>query len=291
MKIIATLGFVLFFTLLANAQKTLESIVLDAETREPIPFVNIGIFKKRFGTVSDENGRFTLQIPESLQKDSLSFSSVGYSVLSLPIRELMKNPLKEIYLLPKINQLQEVTVNSKKLKEKIKGERIAINLFQTGISGSYAGYEIGQIIRTSKMIKLKTLELQVQHISAPDLLFRLNLYDLKNDMPAEKMTIPNIIFNIEKASNFTLDLSDYNLLVASDFYAGIEIIKISDSANGKKINNAFWGIGFGDKKENANSLILRAKKSRENIYFKIGSMSEWGQFNNVEMGMYFKVLE
>lgn len=282
----------LLFTLIAtsNAQITLNSKILDADTQEPIPYVNIGVFKKKFGTVTDENGRFALQIPESMRNESLSFSSIGYELLSLSIKKLTQHPPAEIFMIPKTSSLKEVTVISKKLKEKIKGEKILINLFRAGISGNSAGFEIGNIIRIQRLVRLKSLELQVNHISNPDLLFRLNLYHLKDDKPHEKLTIPNVIFRIEKPGNFSLDLTDYDILVANDFYAAVEIVKISANSDGEKVQSAFWGIGsFGE--DYANTLILRAKKSNENIYFRIGSLNNWGQLDHATLGLYFKTLQ
>lgn len=64
----------------AVAQQLIEGRVIDQETLEPIPYVNIGFLGKDTGTVGDEEGRFTLQVKslESHMGDTLRFSSIGY---------------------------------------------------------------------------------------------------------------------------------------------------------------------------------------------------------------------
>ncbi len=54
----------------------LTGMVLDADTRSPMPYVNIRIRNTVYGAASDSNGYFSLFISPG---DTLLFSSIGYS--------------------------------------------------------------------------------------------------------------------------------------------------------------------------------------------------------------------
>lgn len=65
--------------------REVKGIILDADTKEPLPFVNITVKDKSVGTASDFNGRFSLGIPEGGQ--FLQISYVGYQPLQVPISQ------------------------------------------------------------------------------------------------------------------------------------------------------------------------------------------------------------
>ncbi len=87
-------SLVCFWLALSLPAQSLQSTILDFNTREPIPFVNIGILGKNIGTVSDANGQFTLDIPqaEMVPSDTLRFSSIGYQSLDFLVKDLATLP-------------------------------------------------------------------------------------------------------------------------------------------------------------------------------------------------------
>ncbi|WP_291862731.1 DUF5686 and carboxypeptidase-like regulatory domain-containing protein [Marinilabilia sp.] len=90
---------------LLNAQQ-LSGVVLDKDSREPVPFANISVKGTLQGTTADINGAFSLPAP---QQDTLLFSSVGYYPEQKIIREFPDNRLT-IYLTQNMQYLDEVTV-------------------------------------------------------------------------------------------------------------------------------------------------------------------------------------
>lgn len=94
-----------------SQKNTLTSKVVDSDTKEPLPYVNIIIKDKRTGTFSDENGAFQI---EYLPGDSLIVSHVGYERVTFLIDDI--GGVVELTAVPTI--LSEVTVNpSKKTKK------------------------------------------------------------------------------------------------------------------------------------------------------------------------------
>ena len=53
--------------------------VIDADTEEPLPYVNIGLVNKNIGTVTDEAGYFELEVHENgYAEATLRFSMIGW---------------------------------------------------------------------------------------------------------------------------------------------------------------------------------------------------------------------
>lgn len=50
--------------------------ILDSESNNPIEFVNIGVFHKNKGTISNLNGKFSLRISKEFKNDSLTFITI-----------------------------------------------------------------------------------------------------------------------------------------------------------------------------------------------------------------------
>jgi hypothetical protein len=106
--------FLLVFTpLTLHAQNNIpiSGKVMDDKGFE-IPYAAIGIVSKNIGTTSTEDGTFYFQISAAELKDTLSFSSLGFSTYKLPISKLVQNEEMVIILEEKTTSLREVVVNS-----------------------------------------------------------------------------------------------------------------------------------------------------------------------------------
>jgi len=94
------------------AQTKVAGRVTDTQ-HKPIPYVNIGILDKGIGTISNEDGSFSLQIPSQYDEDSITFSAIGYEMLTLHRRA---GNFNAVTLREKVILLKEVTVTEKGLK-------------------------------------------------------------------------------------------------------------------------------------------------------------------------------
>lgn len=80
-------------------------LVVDAETKEPVPFANIILEGQGIYRISDENGRFQLRIPEGISTEVLvSISALGYEPKALPVKKLNGS----VALVQAFEQLDEV---------------------------------------------------------------------------------------------------------------------------------------------------------------------------------------
>jgi hypothetical protein len=111
--LLIVLIFSVFMELL-SAREPITGTVLDAETRQPLPFTNIVVEGKNMGTVSNIEGYFVLDKDGISPNDVIVFSYVGYKVVKMPVVDLLAGE-KTIYLSPATVTIGNVNVSSKSL--------------------------------------------------------------------------------------------------------------------------------------------------------------------------------
>lgn len=81
--------------------------VVDANTKESLPFCNISFIKSTTGTITDQNGIFSIDAKQPT--DSIVVQYVGYNRKTLPVKKNTTNSFS-IELIPQNYTLQEVVV-------------------------------------------------------------------------------------------------------------------------------------------------------------------------------------
>lgn len=84
----------------------IEGKIVDKTNNKPIPFVSISIKNSSSGTMADENGCFSINVPEKYK--TLDFSHTSYNKLTIGIDNIVTN--NTVKLSPKIKELKEVTI-------------------------------------------------------------------------------------------------------------------------------------------------------------------------------------
>ncbi|MFK5973183.1 MAG: carboxypeptidase-like regulatory domain-containing protein, partial [Flavobacteriaceae bacterium] len=115
---ISTYFFLLLFGLYPvytiNAQ-SISSQILDSTTQLPVPYVTIQ-WADKIGAISNEEGRFSLQLRENTQEtDSLFISCLGYESIAKRLSEFDQ---AIIYIKPMAIELSEVIVSNKQYTAK-----------------------------------------------------------------------------------------------------------------------------------------------------------------------------
>jgi len=263
-RIYITILFTVLLCTYVNCQDTtnytITGLTINDSNNEKLEYVNIGIIKKNFGTISDLEGRFNLSIPDSLINDTLSFSYIGFESLQVPILKLLDSANLNISLKRKNEILEEITIYAKKTKIKKYGTKGHSPL---GFVPAYIDkdiYEIAFLVKPRKIpAKLKNLNLYIHNSSVDSCIFRINIYDNSEGYPSEKINVENIIIrtSIIKRSWKTIDLTKYKLVFNSDFYVSIEFIPDFKDENP-------YQIGYGAK-------IIKGGKT----YIRKSSLGEW----------------
>ncbi|MFK7812106.1 MAG: carboxypeptidase-like regulatory domain-containing protein [Maribacter sp.] len=226
--------------------------VINEETKEPIPYVNIWVQGEDMGTTSAENGNFVLDI--NSDNLSLVFSAIGFETKSISVSENLEN----ITLQPKFTELQEVIVSaSKENKETIVGKfkRSKISRFfgasnQPKIWARHFPYR-SEYDETSflKFIKIFTIS------NDADCKFNIRFYSVKDDgSPGEFFYGKNIIATAKKGNKITeVNISDLNIsFPVAGLFVAFEWLIVEENKyeytykeGGKKFNDFGYNPSLG----------------------------------------------
>ena len=239
--------------------------VIDADTEEPLPYVNIGLVNQNIGTVTDEAGYFELEVPGNGFADAtLRFSIIGFEPQDFTLQEYRDQKILTIPLKEKATALEEVVLTTKrnKYQTKILGNKTTSQLIYAAFTTNKLGNEMGFLVRGRKnpMI-LKKFNVSLVENDYGPIRFRLNFYDLKDGLPNETLLNENIIVETDIQSGIvSKDLTPYEIVIDQDFFVAIEWIE--DLGPGKLF---FSGGFFGSP--------LIAREVSQGTWSKVGSAS------------------
>jgi len=208
--------------------QNLQGITIDKKSKNPIEYVNIGIKYKNIGTVSDNNGKFSIELNAQYDNDTLIFSCIGYYSFSIKVSDFKKNKYTEILLEEKTIELMEVIVNPKKFISKTLGVTAKSKSIATGFAENKLGYECGILIKVKKSAIIERLNLNIASCSYDTVFYRINFYKVTEDDNFENILQQPIYFKISKdkiGDKIEIDLKTYNIHVYGDFLVTIEHVK------------------------------------------------------------------
>ncbi len=117
-RLILSILFVLAATVL-HAQTVVTGTIIDKETKDPLPFVNVIFAGTSTGSVSDTEGKYRISSPE--QYTQVQFSFIGYKTITRNIKPGETNEIN-IRLEPEATVLNEVEVTVDNRKEKYRNK-------------------------------------------------------------------------------------------------------------------------------------------------------------------------
>lgn len=111
-KIFITLAVLLMGPgfLMAQTKRLISGNIMDAVTKEPLPFVTVSLKKQLIGVVTNEEGKFDLYVPGEVTSDTLFVNYLGYKHFFMDITTI-KEPVT-IKLEETVVQLEEIVVKS-----------------------------------------------------------------------------------------------------------------------------------------------------------------------------------
>lgn len=236
-----------FWLVLSLPAQTIQSTLLDFNTREPIPFVNIGILGKNHGTVSDDAGQFSLEAPKTgwSNSDTLRFSSIGYQPVDFVLLHEKELP-KSIYLKPVTLTLPTVLINPKKFKRpKVLGHRNNAENMVFYFQSNRLGTELCNLIEVKKgSYYLKKANFNIAQNKFGPLFFRVHVYENEAGKPGKNLLPRELIISSElKSGTLSVDLAPYNLVLEDDFFLGLEWVKTLNKGNISKDLQFCIGLG------------------------------------------------
>ena len=152
--------FLLHLPLLGWAQEVrISGRVVDAITKEPIPFASLSLLKSETGTLTDEFGNFQITGKEQFAEDSLTVKTLGYYPSTLVVK------LKDSGNLTV--ELERGHVSRQKLTE--------INKFPYGYYGSQDAFFI-QVPENKHLRKIRSVSVYQGQLGIPKQEFRFRIY-------------------------------------------------------------------------------------------------------------------
>lgn len=233
----------LFLPLLGWSQTIVAGQILDAQTQQPLPYVNIGLVDLNLGTVSDEQGYFEFEVPNGVDTATmLRFSMIGFQTQEYALEDYVSQDLFFISMGEDTTVLEEVVISTQRteFETKILGNKTTSKMIYVAFTSNRLGNEMGFVVRQRKRpMILKKFNISIAQNEFFPLRFRLNFYSIKDGMPDKTLLNNNIIIETDVTSGIvTKDLSPYEIVIDQDFFVAIEWIE--DLGPG----NLFFSGGF-----------------------------------------------
>ncbi|MDT0644922.1 carboxypeptidase-like regulatory domain-containing protein [Zunongwangia sp. F363] len=273
MKRIYTITTIIFLCLnsLFSQTTSISGKIISEENNAPLSYVNIGIPNKNLGTVSREDGSFTLKLPrEIVEKDTLIFSYIGYETQKIATSKL-KTSGNEVILKPAKTYLDEVVLETQELKAK------KIGRTNTGLGLMHYNFytadekdvddrlskELGMNLKLRRNCRLEKFNFAVTSNDFKSLKFRINIYNIKNNEPDSLLISNNIIFELKDKENGwqSVDLDPYNIYLKEE----VEEIMVSIQ----------WLESVKAEKDSKYFAIAASQSPFHKVYFRNKAMDSW----------------
>jgi hypothetical protein len=195
--------------------------ILDAGDKTPLAYVNVGIPGKNVGTVTRDDGSFTLDIDPQLANDSLAVSMAGYEKRVIPLKKMPTT----IVLQRRSGGLSEAVVTASIRRGRILGNTTTSQLVSVGFPTRFLGSEIGVRMALGKRPRrLEKFHCHVSYTRVDSAVFRLNIFRLVNGKP-ENIMQRSLLLSIGTAGAYTVDLSGLNLVLSGDILVSLELLR------------------------------------------------------------------
>lgn len=233
------LAFGFSFFLAHGQEFVLKGAVVDAESREALPFASIMVLNHNMGATTDLTGNFTLILREDLFNDTLVISYLGYHTEAICICDLGSGLIK---LNPKVIQLEIFHFSPVKKKSRVLYPFNTRNCFvpysnefsknqsswlpyrphEPTIEALYFPFHLVG----NKNALIKEVRFFTKSLSTPAF-FRLRVLQAdENQKPANDLITENIIVEVKRAEELVrVNLENYHLnFPENGIFIGFELM-------------------------------------------------------------------
>lgn len=284
MKALSIVGLLLFLNLQSYGQ-TITGKVVSASNNEPLIYASIGVIETSFGTITNEEGYFNLEIKGIPVNSQVRFSMVGFKSKTFTIEDLSKKD-NILQLESETYKLTEVIVNPAGKTRKVGTTSFTFRGGVCGWGGTQTGkgWEVGTKIELGDLPgRLKSLHIRVNNQSYDSTLFRLHIRNIVEDLPLDELLNNNILISLTKETGWIeTDLSKYNLVFEGDIAISLEWIKIVGMDSNKFIT-------VNGEKQLTAGVTFDKKRNQGCLYTKWGTEAKWVRHDNGSPSIYLIV--
>tara|TARA_A100001015_G_scaffold321427_1_gene452113 strand:- start:1950 stop:4004 length:2055 start_codon:yes stop_codon:yes gene_type:complete len=216
------INFCLYLT--AFSQETVQSKIVDKEGNA-IPFATIGIIEKNFGTVTFEDGSFSLEVNSAYKGDTLILSAVGYKRKKVAYTLFVTERPNLVYLEGNIQLLNEVTITPEELNFSEAALKKKSSPNHLGISSPLDGATVAFLIEDiSEPVLINEIATTIRQLNMDSIQVRCRIFSLdpETGLPADDLSNENLIaISTMKQQRLTFRLTK-NLWLDEPFFVGFE---------------------------------------------------------------------
>ncbi len=217
------------------SQITIQGKVVNQSDQNAIAYTNIGIANTGIGTISNEDGSFSLKVPTPNLNDTLCFSGIGFIKRNIPVQSFLTQGVI-VNLKEHVTQLNEVTVTSK--KEEYRTFKLGNRKSRGGTLETdtiYAGSATALLIENKNPIQkelsfpvyLQSASIRIFRNNLPSFKMRVRLYsvDSVTNGPREDLLNKSVVVESTMKNGWlTFNLSGFHYLITEPFFVAFERI-------------------------------------------------------------------
>ena len=240
--------------------QTINGKIVSRENNEPIPFARIGIEKSEYGTTSDENGNFSIDLSNKDKNQKIKIEVGGYEPYSNSVENFLLENNKTFFLSEKVVNIERVEITPKKFVAKkwginAKTKKIQF-IYNPQKNQQDISKEIALPFETKKRAKIERININIAYFEADRPVFvRYNVYDDNlNSILDEDISILMSPKDI-KDSEFSFEISDKNVWVKNKFYVSVQVLnsfKGEIALSGTVFKPAFYRKNLGQWEKTPN---------------------------------------
>lgn len=252
---------ILLFTAFLLQAQVISGTVLSKEENTPISYVKVGVEKESSGVLTDEKGRFSIDLSNVNLSAKVRIDVAGYESYTESVQDFVKQSTRQIFLKEKFKNIQEVKIAPKKLVDKnwgvnTKTKSVLYSVNPAINKENFLG-ETALEFKASKKSKIKNINLNIaKFTSDKPVLLRYSIYSEKNGFPDKNILDEEITVELTedmiKDGTFTLDVNDKNIWVQGKFFVGIQFLKEFEGRiliSAALFRTGFLRVFYGDWKK------------------------------------------
>lgn len=224
------IGLFILSTTISRAQgPQLKGVIVDKDTKEPLPFVSVGLKDEQIGALSNEHGVFIVPAPTRNDSDSLIVMALGYHPKSMLVKRGVEQATLTVEVTRRAVELQNVTVKATKVKNLGLGAKS--NTPGEGMVQGLPGSQYAFFVKNDKGKRLgnvRTVSFYIGENGFPREPFRVRLYkaDGNYNAPNTDLLLENVVVSAPQGGQwYTVDLTPYNILAPEEgFFVAMEWI-------------------------------------------------------------------
>ncbi len=219
---------------LSQAQKVeIKGIIIDKDTKEPLPFTSIGLKNEQIGALSNEHGQFVVPAPLQNTADSLVVVALGYGRRAVLVKRGVAVASLTIELPKRAVALSNVTVKAGKVKNLGLGSRAddpGEGMIQ-GLPGSQYAFFVKNE-KKKRLGNVRTVSFYIGENGFPREPFRVRIYkaDGNYNAPNTDLLNENVVVSAPQGGQwYTVDLTPYNIIAPEEgFFVAMEWVVSGD---------------------------------------------------------------